>query len=249
MIQETLIYQAGSRKCMGALFTQEKSKRPLILVAHAFLGQDDLAREKAAYLATLGYAALALDIYGEGAVAPDPETANAWMRPLFLNRKELRHRMIAGLEAARQLTWIDPSQIGAIGFCFGGLAVLELLRSGAPLKGVATFHGLLGDRLGEHKAQLEPTHSIRGALLILDGGDDPLVPWSDIEALKKEMTQAGADWEIDIYGHTAHAFTNPEAHDKNSGLAYNAKSSKRAFQRMELFFNEVFTPTARHRPV
>ena len=239
MLQETLIYHVGSLKCLGALFTQEKTLRPLILVAPAFRGQDEFAREKACYLAELGYAALALDIYGEGKTVTTNEEASALMQPLFLDRKELRRRMIAALEAVRTLPWVDTARLGAIGFCFGGLAVLELLRAGAPLKGVVSFHGLLGDKLGDKIAKLEPTQPIQGALLILDGAEDPLVPWRDLENLKKEMTDAGADWEIDIYGHTVHAFTNPEVHDKKTGLAYNEKIARRAFQKMELFFRET----------
>lgn len=239
MIHETLIYHVGSVKCLGALYTQAKTLRPLIMVAPAFRGQDDFAREKGRYLAELGYAALVLDIYGEGKSVESNEEAARLMEPFFFDRKELRRRMIAALEAARALPWVDSARIGAIGFCFGGLAVLELLRSGAPLKGVVTFHGLLGDRFNGKSAHTEPTAPIQGALLVLDGAEDPMVPWSDLENLKKEMTQAGADWEIDIYGHTVHAFTNPQVHDKSSGLAYDAKIARRAFKKMELFFRET----------
>lgn len=236
MIQETLIYYSGSLKCVGALFTKEKTKRPVVLVAPAFRGQDDFAREQARRLADLGYVGLALDIYGNGTSVTTNEEAAALMMPLYVDRKELRNRMIAGVEAAKTLPYADTGRMGAIGFCFGGLAAIELLRSGAPLKGVVSFHGVLS----HDQAKTEPTYPIQGSLLVLDGAQDPLVPWSDLENLKKEMTDAGADWEIDIYGHTVHAFTNPEVHDKKSGLAYNPKIAKRAFQKMENFFHEVF---------
>lgn len=239
MLQETLIYHVGELKCLGTLFTQEKTRRPLILVAPAFRGQDDFAREKGRYLAELGYAALVLDIYGEGKSVESNEEASGLMMPFFIDRKELRRRMIAALEAARALSWVDTARLGAIGFCFGGLAVLELLRSGAPLRGVVTFHGLLGDTFNGKIAKIEPTALIQGALLVLDGAEDPMVPWSDLEKLKKEMTAAGADWEFDIYGHTVHAFTNPVARDKGSGMAYSDKIAKRAFKKMELFFRET----------
>lgn len=240
MIQETLVYHLGPLKFLGTLYTQEKTLRPLVLVAPAWHGQDHFARDKAKVLAELGYVGLALDLYGEGKQVQTAEEAAALMHPLFLDRKTLRQRMIAALEAGRNLDFVDRARVGAIGFCFGGLCVLELFRSGAPVKGVVSFHGLLGDKLGGQSAKTEPTQPLRGALLVLDGAEDPMVPWSDLENLKKEMSEAGADWEIDIYGHAVHAFTNPEVHDKNAGLAYDERASKRAFNKMEVFLKEIF---------
>jgi dienelactone hydrolase len=240
MIHETLVYHVATLKCLGALYTQEKTTRPLVLVAHAWRGQDEFAREQAKALAEKGYAALALDLYGDGTSVTTNEEAEALMLPLFMNRKELRKRMIAAFEAVSALSWVDKARIAAIGFCFGGLAALELLRAGAPLKGVVTIHGLLGYRLGDHIASKEPLQPIRGSLLVLHGAADPMVPWSDLQELDKEMTQAGADWEIDIYGHAVHAFSNPEVHDKKGGLAYDAKTAKKAYQRMDSFFKELF---------
>lgn len=228
MIQEPFIYQERYR---GTLFTREKTKRPLILVAPAWRGQDNFAREKAKYVAELGYVGLALDLYGEGKTAKNDEEAAALMEPLFNDRAELRKRMLGALEAASRLDFVDASRVGAIGFCFGGLAVLELLRAGAPIKGAVAFHGLVSSQL--------PSKPMQGAFLLLNGARDPMVPWSDLEKLNVELTKAGVDWEFDLFGNTVHAFTNPEVHDKKRGLAYDEKIAQRAFNKMELFFKEI----------
>jgi dienelactone hydrolase len=201
------------------------------------MGQDDFTRGQAKKLAEAGYVGIALDIYGDGTVAKSPEEAKQLMTPYYLDRPLLQQRMLAGFEAALKLPYVDKSKMGAIGFCFGGLSVIELLRSRAPVRGVVSLHGAISSK--EAKLGIK-TGPINGALLVLHGNLDPLVSWEDIHSLAEEMTEAGADWEFDIYGHTMHAFTNPNAHDKNSGLVYNKKANDRAFQRMKLFFQEIF---------
>lgn len=240
MIEETLIYHAEGTKFLGRLYTLEKTKRPLVLVAHAWMGQDDFALEQAKKLAERGYAALALDNYGNGKRAANTEEASSLMHPLFIERAELRHRMIAGLEAARNLHWISADKIAAIGFCFGGMSVLELLRSGAPVKGVVSIHGLLGYTLVDLVANKEPIEQIRGSALVLHGAEDPLVPWEDVKGFADEMNEAKANWEIDIYGQAKHAFTNPQAHDNANGLVYNEQVASRAFTRINDFLEECF---------
>lgn len=235
MIEETLIYHIDGRKHAAALFTEAKEKRPIVLVAPAWMGLDRFAKDRAKELAQKGYVGIALDVYGEAKSVDSPEEAGKLMLPLFLSRKELRKRMIGALEAARGLEWADTASIWVIGFCFGGLCAMELLRSGAPIKGAVSFHGLLTGELGEHRANLEPNEKIQGKLLVLHGSQDPLAPWAHVEALAQEMTKAGVDWEIDVYP-AAHAFTNPEANHPEGGLIYNKKVAERAFHRMWNFF-------------
>jgi dienelactone hydrolase len=214
---------------------------PAVIVAHTWMGQDDFVREKAEALAELGYAGFAADLYGNGTVAATIEEATALMVPLFVDRKLLQERIGAAYEAIRRHPKVDADQIGAIGFCFGGLTVIELLRSGKALNGVVSFHGVLGNQLRDVKANTVPiASSVKGSLLILHGHDDPLVSRRDIKDLEEECEKADIDWQFHAYGHTMHAFTNPEAQDSANGMVFNPKSSARAWQAMRNFFQELF---------
>lgn len=219
----------------------EIQKRPAIVIAHAWMGQDHFARHKADALAELGYIGFVADLYGEGKTASNPEDAQKLMLPLFEDRGLLQQRIKSAYEYVLQNPAVDPDKIGGIGFCFGGLTIIELLRSGAPVKGVVSFHGVLGNKLGPMQAKTVPiAANIKGSLLVLHGANDPLVTSEDIENLQKEMTEAEVDWQMNFYGHTSHAFTNPEAHDIQNGLIYQPRSCERAWWSMIHFFSERF---------
>lgn len=216
-------------------------KRPAIIIAHAWMGQDQFARHKADALAELGYIGFAADLYGEGRTASNPEEAKKLMAPLFENRSLLQKRIRGAYEAVRRHSGVDPTKIGGIGFCFGGLTIIELLRSGADVKGVVSFHGVLGTKLGPVQAKTVPiAKGIRGSLLVLHGIEDPLVSQQDILDFQKEFSNADVDWQMNIYSHTSHAFTNPQAHDAENGLIYQPRSSERAWWAMIHFFSERF---------
>jgi dienelactone hydrolase len=121
-----------------------------------------------------------------------------------------------------------------MGFCFGGLCALDLARTGASLRGVVSFHGLLippGNI---------PNPQIKAKVLVLHGHDDPMGPPEQVLALQTELTQAGADWQIHIYGGTVHAFTNPLANDPGFGTVYDSQADKRSWIAMQNFFEEIF---------
>lgn len=243
MNKETISYQHDgiTFKSYAAYKTDGQSPRPAVLVAHAWRGQDDFARKKAEALAELGYYGFAADVYGNGQTANTDEEAAKLMVPLFTNRALLRSRILAAYKIILQQSQADKERIGAIGFCFGGLTVLELSRSGANLRGAVSFHGVLGDKLGDNIAKLAPPAAKRhGAILILHGNKDPLVSQSDILSMQQELTNANIDWQMDIYGQAAHAFTNPEAQASESGMVYNAKADRRSWLAMKNFFKEVF---------
>lgn len=236
-------YSIGGVNCRGYLAQNGaiKTKQPAILIAHAWQGQDDFARDKADSLAKMGYIAFAADLYGNGIYADSREEAAKLMMPLFLDRRLLQERIIAALETLKTIPQVDIENVGAIGFCFGGLTVLELLRSGAKIKGVVSFHGVLGDKMGDAQAKTVPiAEKIDGSALILHGHDDPLVSKTDIEKIQNELTLAHVDWQMHIYGRTKHAFTNPLADDDSMGLIFNNKASVRAWKSMENFFSELF---------
>lgn len=242
MHSETVEYRSGEITMHGHLVHNgsKESPKPAIIVAHAWRGQDDFAREKAKFLAQMGYVGFAADLYGEGKCVDTDEDAFNMMSPLFVNRMELRSRIVAAFKALSAMEVVDSTRIGAIGFCFGGLTVIELLRSGVDIRGVVSFHGLLGNKLGETVAETIPNDGkLKGSILLLHGHLDPLVSQQDINAIKYELTEARVDWQMNIYGEASHAFTNPQANDQHSGLIYNQKTEKRAIAAMENFFKEV----------
>jgi len=208
--------------------------RPGILVSHAWGGRSKLEDGKANALARLGYAAFALDLYGKGVRGAGPEENAALMRPLLEDRAMLQQRMLVSLDAMREQDAVDANKVAAIGFCFGGLCVLDIARSGADLAGVVSFHGLFaapGNTEG---------NAIKARVLVLHGWDDPMATPDDVLALSKELTSMGADWQLHAYGNTMHAFTNPDANDTQMGTVYDAAADRRSFRSMQNFLEEIF---------
>ncbi len=241
MHTEQIVYHHERKKCLGFIAYENTNKKPAVLIAHAYRGQDDFVREKAMALATMGYVGFAIDLYGDGKSTQNNETAAEWMAPFFFDRKLLREHMQAAYACVCQLPYVNAEQIGAMGFCFGGLATIELFKSGVPLSGAVSFHGMLGTALQGKKAKTLPmAKNIKGSLLILHGHDDPLASQEDIQLMQHELTEAHVDWQMHIYGGVMHAFTNPMAHDPKMGNVFNAKANYRSWQTMQDFFNEMF---------
>lgn len=208
--------------------------RPAVLIAPDWQGRNAFACEKAIKLAEMGYFGFALDMYGDGRLGRDKTENRALMTPVRENRPLLLARMNAALQALRSIDGVDKKNIAAIGYCFGGLCVLDLARGGADLKGVVSFHGLL------NAPDIKPEPAIQAKVLVLHGHLDPLVPDEQIKAFTEEMTRRQVDWQIHIYGQAAHSFTNPEAHDDEMGLRYHALTEQRSWQNTRLFLNELF---------
>ena len=211
-----------------------EGRRPAVLICHAWGGRDDFVAEKAKKMAQLGYVGFALDMYGKGVRGSSPEQNAQLMQPFMDDRAMLQKRILAALHAVKLLPWVNEKKIAAIGFCFGGLCVLDLARTGAELAGVVSFHGLLGAPENLNLPQ------INAKILVLHGHDDPMVPVEQVIALEQELTSAGADWQLHAYGNTVHAFTNPVANDPGFGTVYNALADKRSWYSMVGFFSEIF---------
>jgi dienelactone hydrolase len=211
---------------------RQAGPRPVVLVSHAWAGQTDFERDRAAQLAELGYVGFALDNYGKGVVGNNNDECGALMTPFLENRKALQSRLLAGYEAAKALAGVDPTRVAAIGFCFGGLCVLDLARSGAALRGVVSFHGLF-------RPSGLPPQKIQAKVLALHGYDDPMVRPDAVQALAHELGEAGADWQIHMYGGTMHAFTNPQANDPGFGTVYSKAADARSFEAMKAFLAEA----------
>jgi dienelactone hydrolase len=212
-----------------------EGQRPAVLINHAWGGRDEFVDGKARKLAQLGYVGFAVDMYGKGILGSGPEQNAKLMQPFMDDRAMLQKRIQAGLSAVKLLPWVDGSKIAAIGFCFGGLCVLDLARTEADVKGVVSFHGLLAAPNNIRG------NSFKAKVLALHGHDDPLVSPEQVLAFEQEMTAAGVDWQLHVYGNTMHAFTNPVANDPGFGTVYQANADKRSWQAMENFLAEIFS--------
>ncbi len=212
-----------------------KGKRPGVLVIHDWMGVGPYIEKRVGQLAALGYIALAADIYGKGVRPKSMEEAADLANRYKADRALMRSRARAGLKALQANTLADTKRMAAIGYCFGGTAVLELARDGADVAGLVSFHG------GLQTPTPDDAKNIRGKVLVLHGADDPLVPPNEVLAFEEEMRRALVDWQVIIYGGAVHSFTNPVAGDDPSkGAAYNEKADKRSWEAMKGFFQEIF---------
>lgn len=233
---QTVEYKQGDTVCEGVLMYDDlfQGKRSGVLVAHQWKGVSAHEKEKAELLAMRGYVVLCADVYGKGVRADNPKDASALAAKYKNDRPLLRARINAALDYLRRHQRVNPANIAAIGYCFGGTTVLELARSGADVKGVVSFHGGLGTPTpGDAK-------NIKGKVLALHGADDPFVPAEEVLAFQKEMRDAKVDWQLVAYGNAVHSFTDRKAGSDNSkGSAYNAQADVRSWREMKMFFDEA----------
>lgn len=208
--------------------------RPGVLVSHAWGGRSEFEDGRADSLAALGYAALTLDLYGKGVRGSTPEENGALMQPFLDDRAMLQRRLLVSLETLRNQPEVDAGRIAAIGFCFGGLCVLDIARTGADIAGVVSIHGLFGAP-GNVAGS-----AIKARVLALHGWDDPMATPDDVNSLASELSAMGADWQIHAYGNTMHAFTNPAASDPDMGTVYDATADRRSAQAIANFLEELF---------
>ncbi|WP_222983759.1 dienelactone hydrolase family protein [Flagellimonas meishanensis] len=209
-------------------------KRPVVLVAHTWVGQSQFETNKAKKLAQMGYLALAIDVYGKDRRANNVSEAEALMNEMLADRQELLNRLLLAMNNIKKHELADSAKVAAIGFCFGGKCALDLARSGINIKGVVSFHGIFDPPGLDHEGE------IKAKILVLHGWADPLALPKDINMLAEELTERNAIWEMDIFGHTGHAFTNPNANSPENGMNYNPLADGRGWQRMLNFFEEIF---------
>jgi dienelactone hydrolase len=212
----------------------QSGPRPAVAIAHTWGGRSEFEEAKARQLAEQGYAAFAVDMYGKGVRGSDPEENAALMAPLMADRALLEARITGAVATLREQPEVVPEQVAAMGFCFGGLCVLDLARSGSDVRGVISFHGLFTPPEGQQ------SRPITAKVLCLHGYDDPMAQPDSMVALAGELTEAGADWQIHAYGGTVHAFTNPAADNAEMGTLYSADADRRSWTALLDFLQELF---------
>ncbi|HET8627724.1 MAG TPA: dienelactone hydrolase family protein [Thermomicrobiales bacterium] len=234
-MQQQIPYRDGDTPLTGYLVWDDAraDRRPGILVVHGGAGLDDHAKGRARRLADLGFVVLAGDMYGDG-VAGDRARVMRAIADLTGDPDRLCRRAQAGLAALAAHPLVD-GRLAAVGYCFGGMTVLELARGGGALAGVVSVHGSL-----KTTRPAQPG-AVRAKILVCHGALDPHVPLTDVAAFMEEMNHAGADWQLVVYGGAMHGFTHEHAVDGGTpGVAYHASTDARSAATMQRFFAEIF---------
>ncbi len=234
---ERHIYADSNTRFIGRLVWDDAQTipRPGLLVTPAFSGLGPLEIQWAEDLAREGYAVLAVDYYGEGKRVETADEAYALMGTLNNDRPELARRMALALNALKQQSMVDSDRVGAMGFCFGGKAVLDLARSGEALQAAVSLHGVYDPP--EIRAP-----KMTAAVLILHGWDDPLADPNAFHSLAQELSETCEDWQALAFGHTGHAFTNPAAQTPEDGMAFSKLANDRSWRALIAFFDEKLRP-------
>ena len=228
----SLDYEQAGQTYEGFLAMPEGKPKAVVVVAHAWGGQNEFDHDKAEMLAEWGYAGFAMDVYGKGKRGTTTEESQALMEPLASNREELQNRLKYSLEVAK--TESGCGKASAMGFCFGGLCVLDMARAGMDVDGVASFHGLFG------APGNTDGHKTKSKVLALHGWDDPMAKPEDVITFTREMTDNGVDWQLHAYGGTMHAFTNPAANNPDFGTVYSPDAERRSLAALKDFLGEIY---------
>ncbi|MEG0029538.1 dienelactone hydrolase family protein [Acinetobacter sp.] len=225
-------YNAADGQCLVGYFAAPSSQTPHagIIVAPEWWGRNEYTEQRARELAEHGYAALAIDMYGDKNVTTDAKQAYEWMMQTFADADTIVNRAQAGLDTLAAQPEVNPNQLAAIGFCYGGKVVLDLARSGAPLKAVATFHATLAPKAPAVEGQ------IQGEILVLHGELDSMVTLDDVASFREEMHAAKVNHEVIIFEDAKHGFSNPLADERAKAnsvdLGYNPEAERQGLDAM-----------------
>jgi dienelactone hydrolase len=245
LVTKTVSYRQGDTELRGYLayddsVTSDK-KAPGVLVFPEWWGVDDFVKGRADALAKLGYVAFAADMYGDGQITTDHKKAKE-LASAVAGKPVMRERVQAAYDQLIKTGLIDDAKVASIGFCFGGACSQILAYSGAPLKGIVSFHGALVP------ASADAAKKNQAKFLILQGELDPLVPEAARAAFLKSMDEGKFDYQFLSYSGAVHAFMNPFADkaraDGLEGVGYNPEVAARAWAQMQFFFKEIFNPSA-----
>jgi dienelactone hydrolase len=230
--EEGVDYRDGNAELSGLLVWDGTDlAHPGVVVVHGGAGLDDHAKGRARQLAELGILVFACDMYGK-AVIGDRERVMSCIHELVADRDKLARRVQAGVEVLSSHPRLDRN-IAAVGYCFGGRAVLELARTGAELAGVISVHGSL------ETANPASPGAVKAKVLVCHGALDPHVPTGQLTGFIEEMNAAETDYQVIVYGGAMHGFTH-DVGPQGPGVAYHAASDRRSFIAIRAFLAEIF---------
>lgn len=229
---ETLVYTDGETELTGQVFRPAGPARAAVLVFPTIMNATKAVLDKAQGLADSGYLALVADFYGK---TPDSfDQSREFAMEIRETPESYRRRLRSSLKSLVGLEGADGLPFGAIGFCMGGQAVLELAREGAPLFAAVSFHGLLNTEMPAESGK------VRTRILVCHGDGDPMVPRSQVVKFWQEMDEAGADWHFHSYAGVKHGFTNPEP-SENPATGYDASADRQSWAAMHNLFDEILS--------
>ena len=239
MAVESIFYSVSGLSCRGALIWDDavKAPRPLLLMAPNWRGVIKPAIETGQMLAHEGYVVFVADMFGEGNGPVGTEEPMTFLRPFLADVAGMRRRISAALdtltrEADRRAVG-DISRRAAMGFCFGGLNVIDLARTGADVQAVVSMHGTLAT------PQPAKAGDIKAAVLAVHGAADPVAPKAERDAFEAEMTQAQARWALMTFGNVVHGFTDRNAN--NPGVAvYDDAATRHGYALAHAFIADAF---------
>lgn len=238
LMKKEVHYQVNGVALTGYMvYPEGKKNLPGVLIVHEWWGHNAYARQRAEMLAELGYAAFALDLYGDGKVANHPADAKNFMTQALSTEGAIQQRFTAALELLKDAPVTDDHKMAAIGYCFGGGVVLSMARAGLDLDGVVSFHGSL-----QNLAPIAP--NVHAKFLVLNGAADPFILEEHKQLFKTSMQTAKLQYEFVDYPGVLHGFTNPDATAKGEQfslpLKYDAAADQASWQKMQAFLQSVF---------
>lgn len=221
-----------------AYSTQLKGKRPAIVVIHEWWGSNAYVRKRADMLASLGYIAIALDMYGEGKLAADPKEAGELAGQFYNNPDLARARIEAAVLKLKEYPETDVTNMACIGYCFGGSMSLNAAKMGMDFKGVVSFHGGLAGVPAEAGVT-------KAKILVCHGAADKFISEAELKNFRHNLDSVHADYKFISYPGAVHAFSNPEATALGKKFSipieYNEAADKKSWADMQVFFKSIFT--------
>ena len=236
IVKRPVAYQSEGLQLEGYLSFDDalKKKRPGVLVVHEWWGLNDSVRKRVDELASMGYVAFALDLYGKGKTATDILKATKMVRMVQMNGYRWRQRSLAGLEVLRGLPQVDPQRIAAIGYGWGGATLQQQLFRGSEIEGAVLFGSFITPSPEQKKR-------MKAKLLVLQGAADPYVDADDLKDYLAAMGDAGSDWQMILYGGAKHGFSDPGAARYGmKEFEYNETADRLSWKQVGLFLSELF---------
>jgi dienelactone hydrolase len=237
--EDNITYSSDNTTMNGYVVYEDsmRGKRPAVLVVHEWWGMNNYTKMRARQLAQLGYVAMAVDMYGDGKTASNPEEAGKLAGAFYQNPQLTKARFDAALTKLKSYPQVDTNNIAAIGYCYGGFVVLTNALLGDPLKGVVAFHGGMPG--------INPDKNLlKAKILALHGEADSLVKPQAVQHFKHQMDSIGADCTVKMYPNAKHAFTNPASDSVENkfhiGVGYNEVADKQSWNAMKEFFQKLF---------
>lgn len=237
---EEIHYRVGDEQFTGYLAYDDRTRgeRPGILIVHEWWGHNEFSRQQAEKLATEGYTAFALDMYGSGKLADHPDDARRFMQAATENSAAIRERFEAAMQLLQDHATVDADRIAAQGYCFGGAVVLNMARMGLDLAGVVSIHGPLASPLHAEPGQ------VKARVQVYTGGADQMVPADQVAALVQEMQSAGVDLTLTSFPGVKHSFSNPDADAVATRfgmpIGYDRQAAERTWRGTLAFYHDLF---------